>query len=669
MAAGAAAGAALALEAARAPVAGAATNRIVARVDFTNRPDGQGWGSKWVTVGVANLLCAGGEGLLEAGSDVFPNDPRPVAFALDRRLTDARIAATLTRTGSAPGVVLRRRSPRAYYAAIYDTRVGALLIMRRDGVRLDELARTAAPAVEGAVTLMLDARGTRPTALRAELLDGQGQPVAAVTTRDSHARLQRAGEPGVLATAETLVPSDANPVLPALGNLHLLPWGVQEGQAFMANPVGQEIVSEIRTRSTAAFREIAVSAPERPRHTGPSVIAATTGRPVAGGAVLQVASDTAARVAIELSYRPDLRDARTVGVGSTGRFLSVAKTVRGLEPGRRVYWRAVLTRRGRAARGPIRSFRVPPRPDARRPYRIAVAACGAQFGPIFDHLADARPDVFVWQGDLNYPDTHGPLAQTTSAYAGIWRDFLANPLLVPLLERTAFACQRDDHDYGAQDANAALIKQYPWGLAPWTGLMNRRPFYRFAAGAAEVWVLDQRLNKSDPESGDGPAKTLLGQRQRRWLLQSLATSPAAFKVICSPCTVFIGGNSRDGNWSNDFEAERDLILDHIRKRVSGTTIFLTGDTHLTGVYEGDEGFECRAAPVGIPTPNDITLTDPFAAQNLRGQPGIAYAGDQCHLTLLEVRGRTLDLRLLREDGEVPYERTFTPSRAARTRAR
>ena len=46
----------------------------------------------------------------------------------------------------------------------------------------------------------------------------------------------------------------------------------------------------------------------------------------------------------------------------------------------------------------------------------------------------------------------------------------------------------------------------------------------------------------------------------------------------------MGGNSRDGNWSNDFEAERDLILDHIDRRVGGTTIFLTGDTHLTGVY-------------------------------------------------------------------------------------
>ena len=120
----------------------------------------------------------------------------------------------------------------------------------------------------------------------------------------------------------------------------------------------------------------------------------------------------------------------------------------------------------------------------------------------------------------------------------------------------------------------------------------------------------------------------------------------------------MGANARDGNWGTGFEAERDLLLDHIRRRVGGTTIFLTGDTHLTGVYDSGGDFEARAAPVGIPTPNDITLIDPLAAENLRRRDGVVYAGDECHFTLLEVRGATLDLRLVRGDGAVPYERRF-----------
>ena len=663
VAAGAAAGTMLAFD--RSALASGAA-RTVRRLDFEALPDGDGWPDGWRTTGVANLRRAEGRGVLEAGSDVFPNDPRPVAFAVDCRLRDAEIAAGITAPGSAAGVVLRRRSPTLYYAAVYDSQREALLILRRHGAELDELASVPAPAVQAPFRLTLAATGARPTLLQAAIVDATGGSVT-VETGDDLPALQRRGDPGVLATAQTLFPSEGNPVLPALGNLHLLPWGVQEGQAFMATQLGQAVVEEIRRRSTAAFSEIAVQAAREPRTSGATVVAATTGRPVRGGAELHIASDLPARATIDISYSPRFRNADRLELGRTDGFQAASKVVRGLTPGRRVYWRPRLKRRGRVTLGPVRSFRVPPGP--RRATRVAVAACAAQFGPIFDHLAKQQPDVFVWQGDLNYPDTHGPLAQTTSAYAGIWRDFLANPLLEQILGNTAFAAQRDDHDFGVQDANSTMTEDFPWGLAPWDSLMSGRAYYRFPAGAAEFWVLDQRSYKSDPEIEDGPDKTLLGARQRRWLFETLARSRARFKVICSPCTIFLGGNSRDGNWSNDFEAERELLLDTIDRRVSGTTLFLTGDTHLTGVFDSDGRYEARAAPIGIPKPNDITLTDPFAADELRDQPGVAYAGDECHFTLIDVRRDELHLQLIREDAAVVYEKRFTPSRSARTRAR
>jgi len=275
---------------------------------------------------------------------------------------------------------------------------------------------------------------------------------------------------------------------------------------------------------------------------------------------------------------------------------------------------------------------------------------------------DARPDLFVWQGDLNYPDTLGPLAQTTPGYAGIWRDFLANPVMAPLLERSMFAVQRDDHDYGIQDANSTNLVAR--GLKPWRALMERRLFYRFTAGAAEFWVLDQRRFKSDPAEADTIEKTLLGARQRRWLLRTLTASSAPFKVICSPCTLApVDANQRDGSWAAGFTAERDLVLKHLRKRVSGRTIFVTGDTHWSMVYERDELFEARPCPLGIPTPNDITLTNPQAAEEARTTDGVRYADDeQGHFALIDVsrrRGRPhLRLRLVRDDGSTGFARSF-----------
>jgi hypothetical protein len=77
------------------------------------------------------------------------------------------------------------------------------------------------------------------------------------------------------------------------------------------------------------------------------------------------------------------------------------------------------------------------------------------------------------------------------------------------------------------------------------------------------------------------------------------------------------------------------------------------------VYDRDGLFEARPCPLGIPTPNDITLTQPQAAENARAQPGVAYADDELgHVALLSVSGGGLDLSLLREDGATAFEKRF-----------
>ena len=628
------------------------------RLDFGSLGPGEGWPG-WACAGSANLRRSDGQGVLEAGTDVFPSDPRPVAFAVDRRFRDGAISAVATATGAGAGVVLRRVGFRSYYAAILDDEQDALVVVRRLPAGVVELARASTGAVTGRPVRMTFAADGTSLVATAEA----GGAIVTATARDATPELQRAGDPGVLATARTLFPSSGPEALPALGNVHLLPYGVQEGTTFMQTPVGEQLLARIRERSTAAFREIELRPARRTRPTRASVVAATSGPPVRRGALVRVAADVPARVEIEVATNPRFRHSRRVRAGVTGDFDSVIAAVRGLRPGTRVYWRARLRRRRLETVGPVRSFRVPPRAGGRAPVRIAIGSCASQFGPAFDELAKADPHVFVWQGDLNYPDTMGPLAQTVPGYAGIWREFLANPRMAPILERTLFAAQRDDHDFGVQDANSTNL--VPWGLEPWTALIERRRFYRFSCGLADVWVLDQRSHKTDPAAPDGPGKTLLGAGQRDWLLRTLSRSRAPFKVICSPCTVApLPANARDGSWAAGFTAERDILLAHIAQDVSGRTLFVTGDTHWTMAYERDGLFEARPCPLGIPTPNDITLTQPQAAEDARKQPGVVYADDERgHFALLDVRGEgrsaRLELALVREDGALPFVRTFT----------
>src|SRR4051794_22724086 len=126
--AGAVAGAALALGGAGTAGATSAWTRTL---DFSALGPGEGWPG-WRCTGVANVRRRDGHGQLEAGSDVFPCDPRPVAFALDHRFRDGEVSADVASAGAGTGLVLRRTGPATYYAAIYDDEQAALLIVRRD---------------------------------------------------------------------------------------------------------------------------------------------------------------------------------------------------------------------------------------------------------------------------------------------------------------------------------------------------------------------------------------------------------------------------------------------------------------------------------------------------------------------------------------------------------
>src|SRR4051794_32703743 len=172
LAAGAAAGVALGL-----PGAAAASRPAEwsSRLDFASLGAGEGWPG-WVCPGVANLRRRDGLGVLEAGSDVIPYDPRPVAFAVDQRFRDAEISAVVDAAGAGTGVVLRRTGPRDYYAAIYDSEQSALVLVRRSPSGEHELARAAAGPAVGPLRLQLGARGSRPTVLTARLEPQAGAP-------------------------------------------------------------------------------------------------------------------------------------------------------------------------------------------------------------------------------------------------------------------------------------------------------------------------------------------------------------------------------------------------------------------------------------------------------------------------------------------------------------
>jgi hypothetical protein len=624
--------------------------------DDFSRPDGDTWGPPWTIDGVANTEIHQERGRLEAGTNIYPSDRRGVAFARDLRVLDGTVTARFARTGVGAGLVLRRTAPMTHYAAVLDREDGALKLLSRSPDGETVLARNPVQSVPSStLTLSFQARGSDPTTLRAALgLEGADEAVV-VQARDGTDALQAPGDPGVLSTSETgfRAGPDWRTDLGSQSVRGL--WvvdAVTDARGSRA-PITEVREAATEQSSTAVVEEVTVHSSDDPEPTTPSTVAAQTLQPVAGGARVGVSADVpGTQVEIEVARDPGFANVvATVPAGEVDDLLGSFTEIAGLDHDVPLYWRPRLTREDTTAVGPTRRFRALPQPGDGAPVRMAVGGCATQFSTTFPAVAEDDPDVFVWEGDLNYIDASGPLAQTDTGYAGMWKDILNTPELEPILEDACFAATRDDHDYGLNDCWRETLTDH--GVAAWDQVMNPDPYYDFRGGHLHAWVLDTRRWRDDPADPDDEDKTLLGPDQLTWLETTLQASPALFKLVCSPGPLFNVPNDST-SWAKGYTTERDAFLEHVRDNVDGEVVFVTGDTH-SGAVSRDQGvWDFRAAPMDIPGPG---RHDPSSGDTvLFSKDGKFY----CLVDVGEEAGSpTMTVQLKRNDGSVAWEETFT----------
>ncbi len=229
---------------------------------------------------------------------------------------------------------------------------------------------------------------------------------------------------------------------------------------------------------------------------------------------------------------------------------------------------------------------------------IAVASCfyvnepaydrppppyGAEF-QILDHLTARAPEAMLWLGDNTYlreVDWH-----SRSGILHRYTHTRSYPGLQPLLASTHHYAIWDDHDYGPNNSDRAY----------WAKGLTREAFELFwpnpshgipgLPGIATTFewadalfvLLDNRTNRSPNDRITGK-RTILGERQLQWLIDTLAASRAPFKFVA------MGGqflNPYDGfETYASFPQERDRILRLLQQEDIPGVIFLTGDRHRT----------------------------------------------------------------------------------------
>lgn len=401
---------------------------------------------------------------------------------------------------------------------------------------------------------------------------------------------------------------------------------------------------------------------------------------------------------VEYSTNEDFSDAqRAEPVALTPERDFTAKVaLTGLKPATRYYYRVkqVLG----AQQSPSVSGTFVTAPEANAPTEIKFVWSADLGGQgmcrrpeyfIFNALADAQPDFFLFLGDTVYNDERCPsppnapgsdfIATTLDEYRAKQKYQLADKPYQKARAATSLYVVWDDHEVINNFAGTTvdpkrlaigrqvLLEYFPIAQNP----QDPNRLYRsFRWGKhAEIFILDTRQYRSDNKLPDGPDKTMLGKEQLAWLKESLQNSDATWKFIVSTVKLSFPSDCPEAcdSWANGasatgFERELTEISDFIIQNKIKTVVWLTGDEHIVDVVQYDPNrdrvldfYEFTAGPLSALTsylgPLDETLN-----------PTRIYGSNEYwNFGQIEISGTgRLVLSYLDVSGGVQFRREFRP---------
>ncbi|HKR48154.1 MAG TPA: alkaline phosphatase D family protein [Pseudonocardiaceae bacterium] len=392
-------------------------------------------------------------------------------------------------------------------------------------------------------------------------------------------------------------------------------------------------------------------------------------------------ADRPSRLFIEVSTRPDLNDAyRITGPVLTADTDYTGKVRVRCDRGRTVYYRVMVEDLDRRSTSePVTgSFRVPPARDegVRFVWSGDIVGQGWGINPddggmrIFAAMRERDPDFFICSGDTVYAD--GPLREAVTLADGrIWRNVVtaekskvaetlgefrgqyAYNLLDEHLRAFVAAVpqvnQWDDHEvinnwYPGEVltddryterrvdvlASRALQAFHEWVPLDPRRAVDGRIYRRLPYGPhIEVFMIDMRSYRDANSANTAPYERILGERQARWLVHSLAASRATWKIVASDLPIGLlvpdgtmweaVANGTNGPPSGR-EAEMAWVLQSLQKQKVRNVVWLTADVHYTAAHryspagarftEFDEFWEFVSGPLhaGGFEPNQLDAT-------------------------------------------------------------
>jgi alkaline phosphatase D len=234
---------------------------------------------------------------------------------------------------------------------------------------------------------------------------------------------------------------------------------------------------------------------------------------------------------------------------------------------------------------------------------------------IFTSMSSQKADFMLWLGDnlyLREPDWN--------SWTGIInRNTHTRSLheLQPFLASTHHYAIWDDHDYGPNDSNKSFANKNQtfeafrlfWGNPTYGVGDIQGAITSFQWGDADFFLLDNRWYR-DPDEMIKENKTMLGERQLGWLLESLVTSKATFKIVAMGGQFLTNVTKAETYSAFGFDKEREQIINFIYQNNIKNVIFITGDVHYSEMSVLRQN--------GKPTIYDCTFSSLTSGSNTSG---------------------------------------------------
>jgi phosphodiesterase/alkaline phosphatase D-like protein len=381
---------------------------------------------------------------------------------------------------------------------------------------------------------------------------------------------------------------------------------------------------------------------------------------VVAGATTSTATTVKARLVEEtdeawllVSATEDLTGATPVGPvsarSSTDRVATFV--VDGLDPGRTYHY--VVEADGRVEqrrRGQVTTF-----PAGPASFAFAFASCAqtGSNGAVFDAIRAADPLFYIATGDMYYGDVG---TDNPEAFAQLFTATLTSPAQSALYRSTSLAYTWDDHDYDGNDADRSAASR-PAALAAYRTYVPHYPFVlpgaeapvaqAFSVGRVRVVLTDLRSARSPAAEPDGLGKSMLGVRQRDWLLRELIESSRTHAVVVwvSATPWIVPSSDGDDTWGG-YASERRLLSDAIEQAGVDNLIMLSGDAHMVAIDDGSHNtFASSGAPL-FPVFHAAPLDRPAGTKGGPYSEGVSAQPGQFGLVQVEDDGAELVLSLV-----------------------